>query len=470
MSSKRVSYATWQSYTPAQKAAKKKAIQASTKGRGVPRIRGKGAYTYDKPGPWGRIGRVAGGMIGSALGTPYGLGKAGGAIGQKVGSMAHYIGRIFGSGDYIQGAPVKNNSILQPQAPSFKSGAAQVNIKHREFLGDVISSSTANTFNITSFSLNPGLQSTLPWLSQVCGSTFQQYRINGMVFEFRSMSADALNSTNTALGSVVMCTDYDSADVPFSSKQQMENTEFGVSCKPSSNMIHAIECAPKVTTATELYIRARNIPAGTDIRLYDWGKFYIATSGFQGTNVNCGELWVSYDITLIKAIEQPPGYLNNFIDYNLAGTNPSTPLLLDTSVRTTQPAYDSVGTTIAGNLIVFPLTIEAKSVWELTYFVRGASAALTAPTLLFLGGLQSSVAGLGLSAVYINGTSTGFNTTGMTGTNLVLQQTFSYDGTGTTGAPPSILFGTGGSFPVAPVQGGNLIIRQLPSVSLPKTL
>lgn len=142
-----------------------------------------------------------------------------------------------------------------------------------------------------------------------------------MVFEFRSMSADALNSTNTALGSVVMCTDYDSADVPFSSKQQMENTEFGVSCKPSSNMIHAIECAPKVTTATELYVRARNIPAGTDIRLYDWGKFYIATSGFQGTNVNCGELWVSYDITLIKAIEQPPGYLNNFIDYNLAGTN-----------------------------------------------------------------------------------------------------------------------------------------------------
>ena len=61
-----------------------------------------------------------------------------------------------------------------------------------------------------------------------------------------------------------------------------------------------------------------------------------------------------------------------------------TPLLLDTSVRTTQPAYDSVGTTIAGNSIVFPLTIEAKSVWELTYFVRGASAALTAPSLFFL--------------------------------------------------------------------------------------
>ena len=45
MSSRRVSYATWQSYTPAQKAAKKRAMAAA----GVGQIRGKGAYSESKP-------------------------------------------------------------------------------------------------------------------------------------------------------------------------------------------------------------------------------------------------------------------------------------------------------------------------------------------------------------------------------------------------------------------------------------
>lgn len=389
--SKRVSYATWQTYTPAQKAAKKKAIAAS---KGIPRVRGKGAYTYDKPGPWGRIGRVAGGMIGSALGSPYGLGKPGAAIGQKVGSLAHYIGRIFGSGDYMQSAPVKSNSILQPQAPTFntKSGVATVNIRHREFLGDVITSSTIGGFSINSFPLNPGLSATFPWLSDVCGQSFQQYRINGMVFEFRSMSSDALNSTNTALGSVVMCTDYDSADAPFNSKQQMENTEFGVSCKPSSNMIHAIECAPRVTTATELYVRAFAPPSNTDIRLYDWGRTYIATTGFQAASVNIGELWVSYDITLIKAIEQPPGYLIPGAHYPL-----------DTATLATLPVkplgtgiVDTIGLTIAstGLTVVFPRTIPVNSKWSviLTHVsTPGAGAAAVTPVgIASSGGLVGS--------------------------------------------------------------------------------
>ena len=37
---------------------------------GIGRLRGHGAYTYEQPGPWGRIGSAAGGMIGSAIGTP----------------------------------------------------------------------------------------------------------------------------------------------------------------------------------------------------------------------------------------------------------------------------------------------------------------------------------------------------------------------------------------------------------------
>lgn len=480
MSSRRVSYATWQSYTPAQKAAKKKAMASA----GIPSIRGQGAYTeskpyiprkkvkkplsYSNPGPWGKAGRSIGSLAGKALAGPFG-----GWAGEKVGGLAHYIGKIFGSGDYVHSPFPSKNSIIQPQIPTFHSGTSTTRITHREFLGDVISSATANTFNVSSFSLNPGVEATFPWLSQVCGSTFQQYRINGMVFEFRSMSADALNSVNTALGQVIMCTDYDSADQPFSTKQQMENTEFGVSTKPSCNMIHAIECKPRLTTATELYVRAFAPPAGTDIRLYDWGKFYIATNGFQGTNVNAGELWVSYDITLIKAIEQPPGFLNGFLDFNLLGTDSTKPLLLDTSVRTVQPAYDSIGyVSINNTSLVLPLTMQAKSEFLLVYFVRGAlTVSISPPTITFSGGLQNYIPSTGgTSPFFLNGTSTGFlvpNTApGGSSTGVGYVTSFYYDGTGTPGSMPTITFGTAGVFPGAPVVGGNLVIMQIPTAKL----
>jgi len=305
---------------PAKKRVYKRPTAAVSR---IPRMSGSGAYTYEKPGPWGRIGSAAGRMVGGAIGSKYGLGKAGAAIGSKIGSYAHYIGKIFGSGDYITASDgVKSNSLMNPspQAPQF-AGQRAVRIRHREFLGDIITSATPGAFNIQKFSINPGLSASYPWLSQVCGATFQQYRINGQVYEYRSMSADALTSTNTALGQVIMATDYDSKDSPFTTKQQMENTMFGVSCKPSSCMIHAIECARNQTSVSELYVRPFAVPDGTDPRLYDMGNFYVATNGMQGASVNVGELWVSYDITFFKEIQQPPLFIAPVASYDLTGVD-----------------------------------------------------------------------------------------------------------------------------------------------------
>jgi hypothetical protein len=38
-----------------------------------------------------------------------------------------------------------------------------------------------------------------PWLSNIA-QNFESYKLRGLVFEFKSMSGDALTSTNTALG------------------------------------------------------------------------------------------------------------------------------------------------------------------------------------------------------------------------------------------------------------------------------
>ncbi|WVR22159.1 MAG: capsid protein [Malazfec virus 8] len=420
---------------PAKKAPAKRPFKVYYKRRPtsyIPRVSGRGAYTYENPGPWGRFGRAAGKMAGGMLGSNYGLGKAGADVGSKLGSYLHYIGKIFGSGDYVTaGAGVKSNNLVGAgaQAPLFSGAAQQVRIRHREYLGDIISSSTPGAFQIQGFNLNPGVKDTYPWLAQVCGATFQQYRINGQVFEFRSMSSDALNSTNTALGQVIMATDYDSKDAPFTSKQQMENTMFGVSCKPSVSMIHAIECAKYQTAVSELYIRANAVPEGADPRLYDMGIFYVATNGCQGASVNLGELWVSYDITLFKPIEQPPGFLIPCASYQLTGVDSSNSM---GTVRTS--IIDQIGLTFpTATAVQLPLSTPTNSLWIFYWIAAGDStASVPQPTLTYSGGMSA----------YSFLVSSPFVATATTVAKAIAI-VVKYDGSGTVASPPRIIVGNG---------------------------
>jgi len=417
-------------------------------------LRGSGAYTYNNPGPWGRYGRAIGGMVGGKYGGPLGA-----AMGSKLGSYAHYLGKIFGSGDYVTSPDqVKFNVLVnESQIPQFVSSKEAIRIRHREFLGDVISSSVAGAFQIQQFPINPGQSVTFEWLSQVCGSTFQQYRVNGMVFEFRTMSADALNSVNTALGSVVMATDYDSADSPFTTKSQMENTEFGVSCKPSSCMIHAIECAKNQTSVSELYIRAGAVPSGKDIRFYDLGQFYIATVGCQGTSVNLGELWVSYDITVFKAIQQPAGFLIPTAHYQLDQTVMPAQLLKPKAGGT---AFDTIGLVFNTSTylsVSFPLSIPLNSCWSIQLYVQGASTAAAAQI-----GFADSNGWTRLN-ITNNNSGSGLNApspSGNTSNMQSLTRYYQYTGGGTPAALPTFTLTAPGT-PLSSYISGDLIVSMI---------
>lgn len=335
--------------------------------------------------------------VGSAVGTALG-GALGGPTGAMIGNVAGGIGgrmisQIFGNGDYrvTNAGQLRSNNIVlsnAANAPQFGGvGKVAVKLQHREYLGDVISSHTAGAFSIKDYAINPGIVETFPWMSQVVGSSFQQYRINGMMFEFRSMSSDALNSTNTQLGTVIMATDYDSKDVPFTSKQQMENTEYGVSCKPSLSMVHGIECARSQTPVSELYVRAWAVPSGADIRMYDLGRFSIATTGCQGTDVNLGELWVTYDVDVFKAIEQVPLYIAPFAEYNLLGAGNTAPMgAADTQVE----VVDRIGLTFTENKVQWPADIQVGSKWQVYWELDGAStASVTSPVQTFGNGMTN---------------------------------------------------------------------------------
>jgi len=68
--------------------------------------------------------------------------------------------------------------------------------------------------------------------------------MHGMVFEFVSTSANALNSTNTALGQVICATNYNSSAAIYANIAEALNSEFSTCTKPSESVMHMIECAP----------------------------------------------------------------------------------------------------------------------------------------------------------------------------------------------------------------------------------
>lgn len=238
--------------------------------------------------------RLAGSTIGGYFGGPLGA-TLGGAAG---GMAADVFKSITGIGDY----KVAHNSLVNPSdsVPMFRNGKRITMIEHREYIQDVTTAATPGAFKIDSFEINAGNAACFPWLAEVA-ENYEQYRIHGMVFQFKSQSADALNSVNTALGTVIMATQYNMLNPVFTNKQQMENYEFGCSSRPSSDLLHPIECDPKQTAVDGLFsVRLGGIGDTGDPRLYDIGRFSIATVGMQGTSVNIGELWVTYQIELLK--------------------------------------------------------------------------------------------------------------------------------------------------------------------------
>jgi len=98
-----------------------------------------------------------------------------------------------------------------------------------------------------------------------------------------------------------MATQYNYFDQPFTAKLDMLNYEFSTSIKPSENALHMIECDPRQTSVDVLYTNYNQpLANNADPRLYYLGLFNIATTGFQGTNVNVGELHVTYQVRLLK--------------------------------------------------------------------------------------------------------------------------------------------------------------------------
>nr|QKV51093.1 putative capsid protein [Crucivirus sp.] len=258
--------------------------------------RGRGGYNLASAYKQSGLGRFINPVLGAASNRAVSM------IGSGL-----YSGRGAYSNNLVEGA---SDEFLAPDPPAMASAADEtgaVTISHREYLSDVYAPGTAGsgiatTFQNTSYSLNPGLQSTFTFLSQIA-QNFDEYEFIQLLFHYRSTTTDIGSSTTGQCGTIIMTTNYNASTAPFADKQSMIEYAHSHSVKVTENMTHGVECHPdKTALSTHLYTRSQPVQSGQDIKTYDHGLFQLAIancpSAFNGLPI--GELWCEYTVVLRK--------------------------------------------------------------------------------------------------------------------------------------------------------------------------
>lgn len=349
--------------------------------------------------------------------------------------------KIAGNGDYT----VTTNSLFSKGGsvdvvPKFHKSKRGTRVTHCEYIGDVISSATANTFSNTSYIVNPGNPTTFPWLSTMAAN-FDQWRPNGIVFAFKSTSS-SYSGTTQALGGVVLASDYDLVDDAYASKIEMENSAFANSCKSDTHILHPVECAIKERPIALLKCRGVQTPSD-NLQWYDLANFQVATFGVAGTSVNLGELWVTYDITFFK--EQVYGGLRG----NTIGLSSysSTSGITTSAYFGTTPvalADNTFALTLTGTTITLPSSIPVGA-YMLYYNVYGTSAAVVSPTI-------TATTNCTLISGFTNAPS-------QTSTSCRVNAVFTISG------PSAVLTLSGGTLPTSPTYAGIYLMQVNPGTT-----
>nr|QXP07867.1 MAG: putative capsid protein [Arizlama virus] len=263
--------------------------------------RGRGMYTGG-----GEYEGCGGYKIGKAL-AKFGRGKFAQTLkNAALDRLSSGIATFGGGGLYTGQGEYTTNSLVNgsDEVPAVISSAADetgaVTVSRKEWVMDIYG--PTNAFNVQGFAINPGIEQSFPWLSQIA-QNYEEYELKQLIWFFKSTTTDIGSSTTGQCGTVVMCTNYNAGAALFSDKQIMMEYDGASSCKTTESMMHGVECDPdKLSGPTGYFVRSNNVVTGQDIKSYDHGIFQLAVAnspvGFQ--NQTIGELWVSYTVELRK--------------------------------------------------------------------------------------------------------------------------------------------------------------------------
>lgn len=209
--------------------------------------------------------------------------------------------KATGIGSYVTNTLVDEGKFAAGEVPTFTpiSDTGELMVSHREYLTNIYGPPD-NQFHLREFSINPGLESTFKWLSQIA-SNYEEYEIKQLIFTYKSTVSQFQTTTGT-VGTIVTATQYNSKDPKYRSKEEMVQTNGGISCKSTDTLLSGIECDPTKVSGGYggRYIRTTELTRSHDIAEYDLGRFNLALVDFPSSlhNQSIGELWVTYTVVL----------------------------------------------------------------------------------------------------------------------------------------------------------------------------
>lgn len=354
------------------------------------RRRGYGGYWDDA---FGKIGGLLGGYkpgseeAGKAWGNKlWGLGR--GWVNSTLAGYGRYKRRRYGRryrgyGAYVPGVAdeVQDQDVPVVTNPGGTDGP--VCIRHKEYIGDVVSNNSTNFQMLYQVAINPGNPSMSPWLAQLA-QNFTQYKIRGMIFHFKSTSGSL--STTQSLGEIIMAINYNATDPNFTNKQQMLNEIFAVSKVPAFDAECPVECDDKQTMSGGLLYTSQQglIPVGQDPRFYNLGNFYLAVQGVPANgNTTLGELWVTYQVELYKpqlisTIIPSTGYSLHWAG-SFAASNLNNAVF---SKYTGVVLYNNFNPALVwnSNQLIFPVGTPSGG-YRVSYYIIGDSTVVSSPAV-----------------------------------------------------------------------------------------
>lgn len=261
---------------------------------------------YGRGGYWGKtIGKAAGSLFNAPWLEQVGD-KAGDWITDTLPNIIQGKGMYTGRGAY-DASTSSNSLVIGPHndfnVPQFhpQVDGSSVMISHKEYIGDLFAPSVGTTFANQTYKVNPGIESTFPWLAQVA-QNYVEYKIHQLIFTYKSTVAD-FAAASGQVGQIIAVTQYDANQPPMIDKRQMMEYDASQSCKTSSNLVMGVECDPaKNAGSAGKFIRTTPLDQGKDLNTYDVGTFNLAVHDTPATYANqvLGEVWVSYTIELRK--------------------------------------------------------------------------------------------------------------------------------------------------------------------------
>lgn len=174
--------------------------------------------------------------------------------------------------------------------PIIRGSHDRVTIRHKEFLSNIYGNLT--WAQVLFLALNPGLPNVFPWLATQAQS-WQRYKFKRLCFRYLARCGSSQQ------GSVQMVPDYDAADVAPQSEAIASNYQDVVEDAPWKDLVCELDVAAMHPKGVEKFIRVANLAANLDVKTYDVGNFFLATTDSSAAAAPFGKLWVEYEVELI---------------------------------------------------------------------------------------------------------------------------------------------------------------------------